>query len=75
LSLLSPPPLTTPADELRTKAIGQNNHGKKRKIRWESPDEMCVPYNKDFPAHPFVWLGFEPRERESTPQQLSYCGK
>jgi hypothetical protein len=46
--------LTTPADELRTKVIGQSNHGKKGDIGWESPDKLCVPYNKDFPALPFV---------------------
>jgi hypothetical protein len=52
--LPSPAALTTRADELRIKAIGQNNYGKKREVRWESPGKMCVLYNEDFPAHPYL---------------------
>ena len=60
----------------RPRPSSQNNQGKKRKIRWESRDEVCVcvyvrararvcvciHYNIDFPAHPFVWPSFEPKE-------------
>jgi hypothetical protein len=73
--LLSLPRLTTPADELQTKATkpeaprkeNKNQVGESRRgvcvCARASRVCACVLYNIDFTAHPFVWPGFELRGR------------